>query len=212
MLTGLIKKKNQAIKKTGTFLTYPYERNTVLCQRLDKRFLWHRFLSPARLFPNHFWPLLQTAPWQQKELQLSGKGCVPAGWPRPSCNQHEDHRAIIHLSLRNTVRSTEHLNMKIMWETAAVGRGCCVSTKRHSSLQQGTRPLGDTHTTTATAHPAPKQKPQVPVPGCLQKNLAQLFPWLNKHPSLSSTFLHWISNKTSMWFWRMELSLFFKAD
>jgi len=185
--------------------------------------------TPARLFQNHFWPLLQTVPSQQKELQSPCEGCAPAGRPhrrlthsyRLTCNQPKDHGAIIYLSLRNT----KHLILNTRWETAVAGRRCCISTNRRSS-QRGRRRASAAcallqrhyrlHTTSMANKPLlpedihPESQCQTASRHGTQKHLAQFFPQLNKHPSLPSTFLHRNSSETSMWFWRKELPLFLK--
>lgn len=70
--------------------------------------------------------------------------------------QHKDHGAISYLSLRNTARSTKHLNLNITWETVVTGRWCCLSTNSFSRVPilQGSLPPGHSRDTNGHLPPS----------------------------------------------------------
>lgn len=148
MLTGLIKKiiksnhkENRQtfnvplIKETPYFVRAWMKGSCGIvsdsCKIISKQFLVFASDSPITA--------RKAAAFIQRLSTSQPHRCLTHSYQLPY-NQHKDHGTIIHLSLRNTERSTKHLNLNIVWEMAVVGRWCCVNTNKHSSFRQGTHP------------------------------------------------------------------------
>lgn len=149
---------------------------------------------------------------------------------RRSCSFHQGLAGLTDASPTEAVHrpQSNHGLAQSIWSQHGAGDG--PSTKEHSSLWQGTlhalpkkilasHPQHTQQTGPATACPALKQKPQVTTSDCLQTPHSHRIqkPLQNSPPGLISThllstFLHWTSNKTNMWFWKKEVSHFFRAD
>lgn len=147
------------MRKIGILSIYPqWKEHHTLCQSLDKRFLWDYFKTISGLC------FRQSHPSRKRRSFPVRTECWLASLPATSPAAADFHRrAIRYLSLRNTARSTKHLNPNIKWEAAVTGR-CCLSTSSFSRVPilQGSLPPG--HSREANGHLPPSRTSRETLP------------------------------------------------